>query len=114
MTQPGETDGFKVSDHIKTLIKHAKYDKIIDAVLVNNELPSDLLAPYKDAGSEPVIVDKDEVTRMGIEIVQKNLIEDKRFEDGHSSFVRHSPGRLARVIYYWFRKKEKSKHHDIR
>lgn len=110
MTQPGETDGFSVSDHIKTLIKHAKYDKIMDAVLVNNDLPIELLAPYKDAGSEPVIVDKDEINRMGIEIVQKNLIEDKRYEDGHSSFVRHSPSRLARIIYYWYRKKEKDKH----
>lgn len=107
MTQPGETDGFKVSDHIKVLINHAKYNKIIDAVLVNNDLPEELLAPYKDAGSEPVIVDKDEISKMGIEVVQKNLIEDKRYEDGHSSFVRHSPGRLARIIYYWYRKREK-------
>ena len=110
MTQPGETDGFSVSDHIKTLIKHAKFDKIMDAVLVNNDLPTELLAPYKDAGSEPVVVDKDEINRMGIEIVQKNLIEDKRYEDGHSSFVRHPPSRLARIIYYWYRKKEKDKH----
>ncbi len=114
MTQPGETDGFKVSDHIKTLINHAGYKKIIDAVLVNNELPPELLASYKDAGSEPVIVDRDEVSRMGIEIVQKNLIENRRFEDGHSSFVRHSSGRLARVIYYWFRKKEKGRTHGIK
>lgn len=110
MTQPGETDGFAVSDHIKTLIQHAKYEKIMDAVLVNNDLPSELLAPYKDAGSEPVVVDKEEINKLGIEIVQKNLIEDKRYEDGHSSFVRHSPSRLARIIYYWYRKKEKDKH----
>ena len=110
MTQPGETDGFSVSDHIKTLIKHAKFDKIMDAVLVNNDLPTELLAPYKDAGSEPVVVDKDEINRIVIEIVQKNLIQDKRYEAGHSSFVRHSPSRLARVIYYWYRKKEKDKH----
>lgn len=110
MTQPGETDGFTVSDHIKTLINHANYNKIIDAVLVNTDLPENLLAPYKDAGSEPVIVDSSEITKLGVEIVQKNLIEDKRFEDGHSSFVRHSPSRLARIIYYWFRKKEKEKH----
>ncbi|MBQ9245150.1 YvcK family protein [bacterium] len=107
MTQPGETDGFKVSDHLKALISHAKYEKIMDAVLVNNDLPQELLAPYKDAGSEPVEVDRAEIAKMGIEVVQKNLIEDKRYEDGHSSFVRHSPGRLARVIYYWYRKKEK-------
>ncbi len=107
MTQPGETDGFKVSDHVKALIEHAKYDKIIDAVLVNNDLPKELLAPYKDAGSEPVEADKSELEKMGIEVVQKNLIQDKRYEDGHSSFVRHSPSRLARVIYYWYRKKQK-------
>ena len=109
MTQPGETDGFSVSDHIKTLYQHAKYEKIIDAVLVNNELPEALLAPYKDAGSVPVDVDTQEINKLGIEIVQKNLIEDKRFEDGHSSFVRHSPSRLARIIYYWYRKREKGR-----
>ena len=107
MTQPGETDGFKVSDHIKVLLQHAKYNKIIDAVLVNNDLPQELLVPYKDAGSEPVIVDRDEINKLGIEVVQKNLMEDKCYNDGHSSFVRHSPGRLARIIYYWYRKKEK-------
>ncbi len=107
MTQPGETDGFTVSDHIKTLISHAQYDNIIDAVLVNTDLPENLTAPYKDAGSVQVVVDTKEINKMGIQIVQKNLIEDKRFEDGHSSFIRHSPQRLARSIYYWFRKHEK-------
>lgn len=109
MTQPGETDGFTVSDHIKALIQHAGYDKIIDAVLVNTELPKDLLSAYEDAGSVPVKVDREEISRMGIEIIQKNLVEDKRYEDGHSSFVRHSPSRLARVIYYWYRKGGKKK-----
>ena len=73
-------------------------------------MPEDLIAPYKDAGSEPVVVDTKEIEKLGIEIVQKNLIEDKRFEDGHSSFVRHSPSRLARIIYYWYRKHEKGRH----
>ncbi len=109
MTQPGETDNFSVSDHIKTLIEHAKYDKIIDAVLVNTELPKSLIESYLNAGSEPVVVDTNEIEKLGIEIVQKNLVEDKRFEDGHSSFVRHSPNRLARIIYYWYRRKEKGR-----
>ncbi len=87
MTQPGETDGFTVSDHIKTLIKHAQYNKIIDAVLVNTELPQELIVPYKDAGSVPVVVDREEIQKLNIEIVQKNLMEDKRFEDGHSDWL---------------------------
>lgn len=109
MTQPGETDGFAVSDHLKTLISHSKCEKIVDAVLVNTQLPESLIAPYKNAGSVPVQVDVNEIEKMGIEVVQKNLVDDRRFEDGHDSFVRHSPNRLARVIYYWFRKKERGK-----
>ena len=107
MTQPGETDGFAVSDHLKTLISHAKCDKMVNAVLVNTQLPEALIAPYKNAGSVPVKVDIEEIEKMGIEVVQKNLVDDRRFEDGHDSFFRHSPNRLSRVIYYWFRKKEK-------
>ena len=70
-------------------------------------MPTDLIAPYRDAGSEPVVVDTNEINKLGIEVVQKNLIEDKRFEDGRSSFVRHSPGRLARIIYYWYIRRER-------
>ena len=80
---------------------------MVNAVLVNTQLPEALIAPYKNAGSVPVKVDVEEIEKMGIEVVHKNLVDDRRFEDGHDSFVRHSPNRLARVIYYWFRKKEK-------
>ena len=34
-----------------------------NAVLVNTELPTELIAPYRDAGSEPVVVDTNEITR---------------------------------------------------
>ena len=42
MTQPGETDNFSVSDHVNALIKHAGSKKIVDAVLVNDFMPSNL------------------------------------------------------------------------
>lgn len=42
MTQPGETDGYSVSDHVNALMKHAGSKKIIDAVLVNDFMPSNL------------------------------------------------------------------------
>ena len=48
MTQPGETDGFSVSDHIKTIFNHVKNKKIIDTVLVNNRLPEEVLEKYND------------------------------------------------------------------
>ena len=42
MTQPGETDNYAVSDHVNALMKHANSRKILDAVLVNVFIPSNL------------------------------------------------------------------------
>lgn len=102
MTQPGETDDYKVSDHLKALIKHAGSDKIIDAVLVNNFLPDKLADKYQKSGSYPVTLDAPEIKKMGIRICAKKLIEDSR-----EGLVRHSSNRVARTIYYWFRKSSK-------
>ena len=102
MTQPGETDDYKVSDHLKALIKHARSDKIVDAVLVNNFLPDKLADKYQKSGSYPVTLDAPEIKKMGIRICAKKLIEDSR-----EGLVRHSSNRVARTIYYWFRKSSK-------
>ncbi len=102
MTQPGETDNYKVSDHLKALIKHAGSNKIIDTVLVNNYLPEKLADKYQKSGSYPVALDATEVKRMGIKICAKKLIEDNK-----EGLVRHSSNRVARTIYYWFRKSSK-------
>lgn len=100
MTQPGETDNYKVSDHLKALIKHAGSDKIVDAVLVNDYLPDNLADKYKEAKSYPVILDNSEVKKMGIKIFAKKLIQDSK-----EGLVRHSSTRVARALYYWFKKK---------
>lgn len=102
MTQPGETDDYKVSDHLKALIKHAGSNKIIDTVLVNNYLPEKLADKYQKSGSYPVALDAAEVKKMGIKICAKKLIEDSK-----EGLVRHSSNRVARTIYYWFKKSSK-------
>ena len=62
MTQPGETDGFSVSDHIKTINEHADVNKnLIDAVLVNDTLNETLVEEYKKVNSYPVILDAENV-----------------------------------------------------
>ncbi len=99
MTQPGETDDYKVSDHLKALIQHAGSNKIVDAVLVNDYLPENLADKYQKSDSYPVKLDIAEVKKMGIKIVAKKLIEDSR-----EGLVRHSSNRVARAVYYWFRK----------
>ncbi len=102
MTQPGETDDYTVSDHIKALIKHAGGKRIIDTVLVNNVLPDVISEGYAEAGSFPVVIDNDKLASLNIEIISSKLIQENK-----SGLVRHSSNRVARAIYYWFKKKSK-------
>ena len=102
MTQPGETDNYKVSDHIKALMDYAGSDKIIDAVLVNDYLPEKLADNYVKSGSYPVQLDVSEVKKLGVKIFAKKLIEDSK-----EGLVRHSSYRVARAVYYWFKREQK-------
>lgn len=102
MTQPGETDNYTVSDHLKALIQHSGSNKIVDAVLVNDYLPEKLADIYQKSGSYPVKLDTQEVKKLGIKIVAKKLIQDSK-----AGLVRHSSNRVARAVYYWFRKEQK-------
>ena len=103
MTQPGETDNYSVSDHVSALMQHAKSRKIIDAVLVNDFIPANLADKYRIAGSYPVKVDVENIKKLGIKIFPKKLIEDSR-----EGLVRHSSNRVARALYYWYKKEHKN------
>ena len=98
MTQPGETDNFTVSDHIKTILDHAKMPNIINAVLVNDKLPEDLVRTYVKSNSHPVKLDEDELKKMGIKVINKRLIDEASLK-----LVRHSPKKLSRAIYYCYK-----------
>lgn len=103
MTQPGETDGFSVSDHVRVLMQHAGSPKIIDTVLVNDFMPSNLAKKYQMSGSYPVKLDLDNLKKLGVKLFSRKLIEDSK-----EGLVRHSSNRVARAIYYWYRKEHKN------
>ena len=102
MTQPGETDGFTVAEHVNALMKHAGSKRIIDTVLVNDFMPSNLAKKYELSGSFPVKFDYENLKKLGVKVFSRKLIEDNK-----EGFVRHSSNRVARAIYYWFRKESK-------
>ena len=102
MTQPGETDGFSVSDHLRTIMEHVGGQKIVDTVLVNDVLPQSIIEKYKSAGSTEVILDRENVEKLGVSICKKHIINDE------TQLVRHSPRKLAKAIYYWFRRSERA------
>lgn len=103
MTQPGETDAYSVSDHVEALMKHAGDKNIIDTVLVNDFLPSNLAKKYQMSGSYPVKLDFENLKKLGVKLFSRKLIEDSR-----EGLVRHSSNRVARAIYYWYRKEHKA------
>lgn len=102
MTQPGETDNYTVSDHVKAIMQHANSSNVMDAVLVNDFLPRNLADKYEKAGSYPVKLDIENLNKLGVQLFSKKLIEDSP-----EGLVRHSSTRVARAIYYWFRKESK-------
>ncbi len=56
MSQPGETDGYSVEDHVKALQDHGA---IVDSVVVaTEEIPSAVLERYLKMGSTPVYLEK--------------------------------------------------------
>jgi uncharacterized cofD-like protein len=91
MTQPGETDYFSVSDHLKVILKHTG-PNFVHYVIANKEkVPSRLLKRYEANGQQPVGVDEAAVKDLGARIVRANLLH-------HEDFVRHSPEKLGKTI----------------
>ncbi len=98
MTQPGETQGYTVSDHIQA-IDAACGKQLFNAVLVHRKVPSaQSLINYAQVNSHPVFLDREAVGKMGRRIVLSNVMD----EDEHTNFVRHNPERLARVLLRWY------------
>ena len=102
MTQPGETDNYSVASHVNAIINHAGGRKIIDAVLVNDSLPDNISEGYAKSGSIPVRLDMENIAPIGVEIVSQKLIQENK-----EGLVRHSSNRVARAVYYWYKKTSK-------
>jgi uncharacterized cofD-like protein len=92
MTQPGETLGFSVSDHLRAIRAHV--GPVVTDVLVNSvALPVPVAARYRDDGAAPVALDRDEVDRMGVRIHSAPLLDETV-----TSTARHDPDRLAATL----------------
>ncbi|HED03258.1 MAG TPA: YvcK family protein [Candidatus Fraserbacteria bacterium] len=101
MTQPGETDGLSLMDHLKALEPYFDL-RGLDLVLVNSgPIPEPILRRYRQEGSEPVLRDLSSKNPFGLRVIAADLIEPVRQteESGRSKLtVKHSPQKLARAI----------------
>ena len=92
MTQPGETDDYSVSEHIREIFEHAG-GKLFEYSLVNNKPVSDeVLRRYIEDGAEPVREDEELVRELGVEMISAPTMASE------SNLVRHDSSKLAREI----------------
>jgi len=98
MTQPGETDGYTVGDHLQAILAHCSAPNMVNGVVVNQWLPEALLEKYQSYGYHPVELDRQRCQQMGIRVVEKLLVDESE-----QYTLRHHPLQLARAIIQWFR-----------
>lgn len=96
MTQPGETDGYTASMHVKAILDHAGRNAV-DYVIVNSTpVPEDLKKKYAEAGAYPVAVDEDVLNSLGVGVIKADLITSR-------DALHHDSKKLAdsvmRVVY---------------
>jgi uncharacterized cofD-like protein len=99
MTQPGETDGFSVADHLEAILQHVSLPNVITAVIANTQLPANLIANYAAKNYKPVAVDVDRCVAMGVQVIERQLVDDDE-----QTAIRHSSRRLAKSIIHWYKR----------
>jgi len=91
MTQPGETDGFTAADHLRALLDHTD-DKLVDYMIINNqEVPPEARAAYAEEGAEPVLLDREKVSALGVRPIAAPLLNT-------NGLVRHDADLLAKLL----------------
>ena len=94
VTQPGETDDFRVSDHIKVLEEYLG-KKNLNMVLANNvDIPKDLVLKYAtEEQKDPVLLDEENLRKMNIKIIKDKIYS---IEEG---YLRHDTLKTAYLIF---------------
>jgi len=95
MTQPGETSGYALADHLRAIQRHTlrrNSQRVIDYVVANNQpISSPVARRYRMQGADPVSIDSAALQKEGFHIIQANLLEEQ-------TVIRHNTRRLARLI----------------
>jgi uncharacterized cofD-like protein len=95
MTEPGETDGFSLDDHLRVIREHTNFD-LFDYILVNRRpLPAPLVAPYVSQGSQPVRYDTPLKWAGRAKVVEWEFGGEAVLDRGK---IRHQPAALADAV----------------
>lgn len=94
MTQPGETDNFKVSDHVKLLNEYLGKHKIDVVVANSGVISSDIANKYESLEQkDPVIFDEQELSKLDCDIISDNFVTIT------NNLIRHDVLKLSLQIF---------------
>jgi uncharacterized cofD-like protein len=89
-TQPGETDGYAASDHVRAVLRHL--GDVLDVALVHRSpVPTAVAEAHAAEGARPVAVDRSAIEALGVVPHLADLLAPG--ERG-----RHEPNKLARAL----------------
>jgi uncharacterized cofD-like protein len=94
MTQPGETDGYDVGQHLETVAKYAPQIRFDYLVLNNRAISNEQAEHYRADGASQLGLEDDVNTiafHSETEVVRADLLDN-------GEMVRHDSARLARVV----------------
>jgi uncharacterized cofD-like protein len=91
MTQKGETDGYKASDHLRAIVEHTA-PGIVDYCIVNTAKIHDaILERYKGEGASQVAADPENIKKLKCKAIEAHIVKVK-------DYVRHDSEKLAKMI----------------
>lgn len=100
VTQPGETDNFKASDHINLLNSYLGCKKINVGIFNHEKMDPELVLKYEtEEQKDPVILDRENLTN--IEVIEDDLVTDE------SGTFRHDTIRLGLDVFSYLLNKKK-------
>lgn len=92
MTEPGQTDNYSLSEHIRAIHEHAGKGVIEYCIYDTGEIIPEFIRKYNMEGSELVEQDISKAKVEGIYLLQRNL----SYIDGE--YIRHNPDAIAASI----------------
>jgi len=95
MTQPGETSGYALADHLRAIRQHTPR-RVIDWVVANRQpISPEVAKRYRAQGAEPVAVNLRDLQKLGYRVVLDNLLDEH-------GVIRHNSARLSQLLFEEF------------
>ena len=94
MTQPGETDKFSVSDHVKLLNNYLDKRKVDVVVASNTAIDPEIVKIYEtEEQKDQVVIDHEELEKLDIDLIESDMLT---VIDG---VIRHNSLKLSSCIF---------------